>query len=123
MILGLLLALTSALATNVAFLLKYRGAVVAAPIRVRHPLRSAASLRPDDQKRLYEAIRGVLTEAVAFRGSSIDDYTAPDGDGSMQERLLVYQRAGEACHRCGRPVRRIVLGMRSTHFCSWCQRL
>jgi drug/metabolite transporter (DMT)-like permease len=44
MILGLLLALASALATNVAFLLKYRGAVVVAPIEVSHPLRSAAAL-------------------------------------------------------------------------------
>ncbi len=88
-----------------------------------HPLRSASSLRADDQKRLYEAVRGVLTEAVAYRGSSIDDYTAPEGDGSMQERLQVYQRAGEACPRCARPLRRVVLGMRSTHFCSWCQRL
>ncbi len=88
-----------------------------------HPLRGAASLRRDDLKRLYEAIRSVLTEAVAYRGSSIDDYFAPDGDGAMQERLQVYQRAGEACPRCGRPIRRIVLGIRSTHFCSWCQRL
>jgi len=88
-----------------------------------HPLRSAASLRRDDTKRLYEAIRSVLAEAIAYRGSSIDDYTAPEGDGSMQERLQVYQRAGEACPRCGRPVHRVVLGMRSTHFCSWCQRL
>ena len=54
---------------------------------------------------------------------SIDDYTAPDGDGSMQERLDVYQRTGEPCPRCGRPVKRIVIGARSTHFCSWCQRL
>ena len=44
MILGLLLAVASAVATNVAFLFKYRGAVVAAPIRPRHPLRSAAAL-------------------------------------------------------------------------------
>ena len=88
-----------------------------------HPLRSAATLRPADVRRLYDAIRTVLAEAVAFRGSSIDDYTAPDGDGSMQERLQVYQRAGEACPRCGRPLRRVVLGMRSTHFCSCCQRL
>ena len=44
MILGLLLALASAVATNVAFLLKYRGAVLVAPIRVRHPLASAAAL-------------------------------------------------------------------------------
>ena len=57
------------------------------------------------------------------RGSSIDDYTAPDGDGAMQERLDVYQRTGEPCRRCGRPIRRIVVGIRATHFCSWCQRL
>jgi drug/metabolite transporter (DMT)-like permease len=44
MILGLLLALASALATNVAFLLKHRGAVVAPPVHVRHPLGSAAGL-------------------------------------------------------------------------------
>jgi drug/metabolite transporter (DMT)-like permease len=44
MILGLTLALASALGTNVAFLFKHRGAVLAPPIRVRHPLRSAADL-------------------------------------------------------------------------------
>jgi hypothetical protein len=44
MILGLSLALASALATNVAFLLKYRGAVLASPVRARHPLGSAAAL-------------------------------------------------------------------------------
>jgi drug/metabolite transporter (DMT)-like permease len=44
MILGLTLALASALGTNVAFLFKHRGAVLAAPIRVRHPVRSAAGL-------------------------------------------------------------------------------
>ena len=88
-----------------------------------HPLRSASSLRPDDERRLYLAIRSILLEAIERRGSSIDDYTAPDGDGEMQERLQVYQRTGEPCPRCGRPIRRIVIGARATHFCSWCQRL
>ena len=52
----------------------------------------------------------ILAEAVERRGSSIDDYTAPDGDGEMQEHLEVYQRTGEPCLRCGRPIRRIVVG-------------
>ena len=88
-----------------------------------HPLRTAGTLRPPDERRLYDAVRTILSEAVERRGSSIDDYTAPDGDGSMQEHLQVYQRTGEPCPRCGRPVKRIVIGARSTHFCSWCQRL
>jgi formamidopyrimidine-DNA glycosylase len=88
-----------------------------------HPLRDARSLRPDEVRRLYGALLDVLSEAVMRRGSSVDDYTAPGGDGSMQERLAVYQRTGEPCQRCGRPIRRIVVGGRSTHFCGWCQRL
>jgi drug/metabolite transporter (DMT)-like permease len=44
MFLGLTLALASALGTNVAFLFKHRGAVLAPPIRVRHPVRSAVGL-------------------------------------------------------------------------------
>jgi len=88
-----------------------------------HPLRSARSLRPADERALHRNIVEILAEAVERRGSSIDDYTAPEGDGAMQERLDVYQRTGEACRRCGRPIRRIVIGIRSTHFCSWCQRL
>ncbi|MGZ3587543.1 MAG: bifunctional DNA-formamidopyrimidine glycosylase/DNA-(apurinic or apyrimidinic site) lyase [Candidatus Limnocylindrales bacterium] len=88
-----------------------------------HPLRAADSLRPADERRLYEAIQGVLREGIERRGSSVGDYTAPEGDGEMQEHLDVYQRTGLPCRRCGRPIKRIVLGARSTHFCSWCQRL
>jgi drug/metabolite transporter (DMT)-like permease len=42
--LGILLALLCALATNLAFLYKHRGACAAPDVDVRHPLRSAASL-------------------------------------------------------------------------------
>ena len=44
MILGLSFALVCALGTNLSSLLKARGAVLARPIQVRHPLRSATDL-------------------------------------------------------------------------------
>jgi formamidopyrimidine-DNA glycosylase len=88
-----------------------------------HPLRDASTLCRGDVTRLHAALRDVLSEAVERRGSSVDDYTAPEGDGLMQEHLDVYQRSGEPCHRCGRRIRRIVVGGRATHFCGWCQRL
>jgi drug/metabolite transporter (DMT)-like permease len=43
-ILGLILAFASALATNLAFLFKHRGATLAPPIQVRHLLRGAVGL-------------------------------------------------------------------------------
>jgi drug/metabolite transporter (DMT)-like permease len=42
--LGLICALLSALATNLAFLFKYKGAVAAPAVDMRHPLRSAVDL-------------------------------------------------------------------------------
>ena len=87
-----------------------------------HPLTPANKLRPAQLGALHLAIVGVLSEAVAARGSSINDYTAPDGDGEMQERLDVYQRTGEPCHRCGAAIHRSVVGGRGTHVCRTCQR-
>ena len=88
-----------------------------------HPLRSAAGLTAPQERELYHSLRDVLGEAIERRGSSVDDYRAPDGRGEMQNFLNVYGRTGKPCPRCGRPTRRMVIGARSTHFCSWCQRL
>jgi formamidopyrimidine-DNA glycosylase len=88
-----------------------------------HPLRLADTLNVEQERRLYHALREVLSEAIERRGSSVDDYRAPGGTGEMQNFLNVYGRTGKPCPRCGRPTRRIVVNARSTHFCSWCQRL
>lgn len=87
-----------------------------------HPLTPSSALRSAQIDALHLAIVGVLSEAVAARGSSINDYTAPDGDGEMQERLDVYQRTGQPCHRCGAAIHRLVVGGRGTHVCRTCQR-
>jgi formamidopyrimidine-DNA glycosylase len=87
-----------------------------------HPLRRADSLAPDDVRRLHRAIRSVLRQAIANRGSSFTDYVGADGEpGANAERLAVYRRTGEPCLRCGTVIQRIVVGQRSTHFCPHCQ--
>jgi formamidopyrimidine-DNA glycosylase len=87
-----------------------------------HPLRTADSLDADEITRLHRAVRHVLRAAVANRGSSFSDYVGVDGEpGANAERLAVYRRTEEPCYRCGRPIRRIVVGQRSTHFCPRCQ--
>jgi formamidopyrimidine-DNA glycosylase len=87
-----------------------------------HPLRSADSLTPAEVRRLHRAIRWVLRQGIENRGSSFSDYVGADGEpGENAERLMVYRRTGAPCLRCGRPVARIVVGQRSTHFCPHCQ--
>jgi formamidopyrimidine-DNA glycosylase len=87
-----------------------------------HPLRAADTLDTGDVQRLHRAIRRVLRDGIANRGASFSDYVDARGEeGTNQERLAVYRRTGEPCFRCGRPIERIVVGQRSTHFCPRCQ--
>lgn len=70
---------------------------------------------------LVEAIRDVLTAAIAAGGSTLRDYARPDGElGYFSKQWRVYGREGEACPCGGRVERRTDSG-RSTFFCRNCQ--
>lgn len=87
-----------------------------------HPLRAADTLSFEEVRRLHRAVRQVLRQGIANRGASFSDYVGADGEpGENAERLNVYRRTDQPCYRCGRPIRRIVVGQRSTHFCPRCQ--
>jgi formamidopyrimidine-DNA glycosylase len=87
------------------------------------PTRRAASLRRTEIRALHRAIREVLRAGIRHRGSSIANYRDARGEpGRFVAYHRVYQRQGKPCRSCGRPIRRIVLGQRGTHFCPFCQR-
>ncbi len=88
-----------------------------------HPRRIAGGLSARRLGALFDAVRGVMAEAIARRGTSMSDYLDISGNpGAFRAYLNVYRRTGEPCRSCGRLVVRDVLGGRSTHFCSHCQR-
>ena len=87
-----------------------------------HPLRVAGSLDDAELGRLHRAIRRVLRKGIERQGSTLRDYTQPDGSyGSMQDEFRAYGRGGEPCDRCGAPLVRIVVGGRTTTYCPDCQ--
>ncbi len=87
-----------------------------------HPLAAASRLSGPRAERLGAAVRDILERAIAAGGSSVRDYRGADGElGSFQDEHRVYGREGEPCPGCGRPIRRIVIGGRSSHFCPRCQ--
>jgi formamidopyrimidine-DNA glycosylase len=88
-----------------------------------HPSRRSRSLRRSEAAALLAAIRAVLGEAIALRGTTLRNYRRVDGGrGSFAAELAVYGRQGEPCPRCGRAIVRTVLAARGTHFCPRCQR-
>jgi len=87
------------------------------------PRRRAASLTREDLRRLYRSVREVLQEAITLGGSSISDYVDADGEaGFFQLQHRVYGREGEPCLTCRTPIKRVVLGGRSSHYCPKCQK-
>jgi formamidopyrimidine-DNA glycosylase len=87
------------------------------------PTRHAGRLTRAELIRLREALIKVLTEAIQLGGSSVSDYVDADGvAGFFQLRHHVYSRTGQPCRICATPIKRIVIGGRSTHYCSKCQK-
>ena len=95
------------------------------------PRRAAGSLvgiggRPGAAlRRLPEAIRSVLGEALAAGGSSLRDHRQADGaPGYFQHNFRVYDRVGALCptHGCNGRIERIVQSGRATFHCPRCQK-
>jgi formamidopyrimidine-DNA glycosylase len=87
------------------------------------PRRRTATLTREDLRRLYLAVREVLQEAIKLGGSSVSDYVDADGEeGFFQLQHRVYGREGEICLVCKTPIKRVVIGGRSSHFCPQCQK-
>ena len=88
-----------------------------------HPSRLSNSLTAQEARKAHDETIKVLGQAVEKGGSTIRSYTNAFGeDGTMQEFHQVYDKAGQACSRCGSTIEKIQLGGRGTYFCPKCQR-
>lgn len=88
------------------------------------PSRPARTLDGAEAERLHAAIRAVLTESIAERGTSFRDYVDASGSaGGFTAHLRAYGRGGEPCFRCGRPLSEThAIDGRTTVWCEACQR-
>ncbi|MDP7420365.1 MAG: bifunctional DNA-formamidopyrimidine glycosylase/DNA-(apurinic or apyrimidinic site) lyase [bacterium] len=93
----------------------------------------ASGVRPDKRvsglsrkkiDRLFEATRSILTEAIAWRGTTFSDYRDGEGrQGNYLQRLKVYGREGEPCLECKNGViTKTTVAGRGTSYCPRCQR-
>ena len=87
------------------------------------PTRHAGRLTRDELTRLRTALIKVLKHAIKLGGSSVSDYVDADGvAGFFQLHHHVYSRTGQPCRICNTPIKRVIVGGRSTHFCPTCQK-
>jgi formamidopyrimidine-DNA glycosylase len=89
-----------------------------------HPLERTDKLTDAEIKKIYSAMRTILSEAIKKRGASVSDFRDIAGrEGRYEEKLLVYGREGLPClKKDGRIVRMKIAG-RSAYFCPAEQKL
>ena len=88
------------------------------------PSREARHIKPVEAALLRDAIVTILADSIEGRGTTVRDYRTGTGEpGTFQGRLVVYERAGEPCLRCGRRIAQThAIDARSSYFCPGCQR-
>jgi formamidopyrimidine-DNA glycosylase len=87
------------------------------------PRRPANSLSRTDSAKLHKAIVSVLRRALECCLDPAPDFRDPRWWFQGLEKILrAYQREGLPCRRCGRAIRRIEQGGRSTYCCLHCQK-
>ena len=86
------------------------------------PRRSACDITQAEYSQLLMAIQRVLKMAIQAGGSSLNDFRKPNGRlGYFQHQFRVYQQAGQSCHQCGVPIKKITQANRATFYCPCCQ--
>ena len=86
------------------------------------PMRATGNLNRAHCAALAKNIREVLAEAVEQGGTTLRDFFGADGQpGYFQQTLFVYGRESEPCLKCAAPIRRVIIGQRSSFYCPRCQ--
>ena len=87
------------------------------------PMRQAGRVTRAEYGKLVEAVRSVLNDAIAAGGTTFRDFRDSNGEpGYFVQKLDVYDRAGQACRKCKTPIKRLVIGQRSSYYCPRCQK-
>ena len=81
------------------------------------PFAVSARLTPAEVDRLYDAVRTVLTEAVA----SASGKPAKELKDAKRAGMRVHGRAGQPCPVCGDVVREVSFADRALQYCATCQ--
>ena len=87
------------------------------------PRRAAGKISSARIAILVSEIKKVLSRAIEQGGTTLKDFVDSQGKpGYFQQSLNVYGCGGAPCPQCGKRLKEVRLGQRSTVFCSFCQR-
>lgn len=87
-----------------------------------NPKRKASNISLNRFIKLVGSIKLVLSNAIEAGGTTLQDYFSPYGEpGYFKNKLYVYGRENKTCRNCDIKIKKIIIGQRSSFYCSKCQ--
>lgn len=88
------------------------------------PDRKINSLKVEEIKKIYQAVKKILKKAVKYRGTTFNNYLDADGKrGKFLKLSKVYGREKEKCLRCQKSIiQKTRIAGRGTRYCKRCQK-
>lgn len=86
------------------------------------PEKKANTLTKKQISILVNSIKDVLSKAIKAGGTTLKDFTQPDGQpGYFEQELQVYGKEGLPCPICNTNIRKVIIGQRASFYCPKCQ--
>jgi len=87
------------------------------------PKRRGRRVKPEEARRLFQAVQMTLKKAIASRGTSSRNYLDASGEaGSAQLWHAVYRKANKPCVSCKKLLKASKIGGRGVTYCRGCQK-
>lgn len=87
-----------------------------------HPLRTIASLTPQEISGLYQAVQRGLRPALELHGAFYEQTIFGQPGGFTMDHILIGYKEGKPCPVCGTSIQKIKTGSTASFICPSCQK-
>ncbi len=88
-----------------------------------NPNKAAGKVSKKSYIALTAAIKTILSKAIKSGGTTLKDFSSPDGSpGYFVQQLNVYGKKSEPCPQCKKPIMQKIINQRATYYCTTCQK-
>jgi len=88
-----------------------------------HPKAISNEIDKRRSTQLSASIKAILNSAISFQGTTIINFSyGTNKNGNFGNELNIFGKTDIPCPKCSKPIIKIIVGQRGTHYCNNCQK-
>ena len=88
-----------------------------------HPRAISNKIGKIRSNKLSTSIKDILKRAISYQGTTIINFSyGQNKNGNFSDELQIFGKTNSPCPKCSKPIIKIFVAQRGTHFCKQCQK-